>query len=220
MRSIIFFFFSMKKYLYGFIGVLAMVVLTGTGCASSNTATRVETGAEVDGPVSVTYEGEAENIEDEEAKNEEVVATTSEKTPTSSESMEKKEEGIAIKLEEKSGATDDTSNQNGVMLKGDTKVDVEVKAGAEVAINIGAKNFEFSQEEIKVKKGDTVKITLTSTQGFHDWKLDEFKAATKQVNTGETATVEFVADKAGTFEYYCSIGSHRQMGMVGKLIVE
>jgi uncharacterized cupredoxin-like copper-binding protein len=50
--------------------------------------------------------------------------------------------------------------------------------------------------------------------------VDEFDARTVIVQPGQTAEVEFVADKTGTFEYYCSVGTHRQMGMVGKLIVE
>lgn len=81
-------------------------------------------------------------------------------------------------------------------------------------------NFAFSQKEIRVKKGDTVRINLTSKDGFHDFVIDEFNAATDGVQTGESVSVEFVADKAGSFEYYCSIGSHRQLGMKGALIVE
>lgn len=85
---------------------------------------------------------------------------------------------------------------------------------------ISGKNFTFSQKEIRVKKGDRVKIDFTSTDGFHDWVIDEFAAATEKVNTGGSTSVEFVADQVGTFEYYCSVGQHRAMGMVGKLIVE
>lgn len=82
-------------------------------------------------------------------------------------------------------------------------------------------NFSFSLKEMKVKKGDTVKVTFKNVEGSHDWILDEFAGAkTKILKAGESETVEFVADKTGTFEYYCSVGQHRQMGMVGKLIVE
>ena len=86
--------------------------------------------------------------------------------------------------------------------------------------NLSARNFAFSQTEIRVKKGDTVKIVLASADGFHDWAVDEFNAKTERVNTGATTEVEFTADKIGSFQYYCSVGQHRQMGMVGNLIVE
>lgn len=85
---------------------------------------------------------------------------------------------------------------------------------------ITGENFRFSLSEMKVRKGDTVRVTFKSTSGFHNWTIDEFHAATKQLTAGEQETVKFVADKAGVFEYYCSVGTHRQMGMKGTLIVE
>lgn len=81
-------------------------------------------------------------------------------------------------------------------------------------------NFKFSPSEIKVKKGDTVKITFKNTSGIHNLFIDEFNVATKTIQAGQEETVQFIADKAGTFEYYCSVGTHRAMGMVGKFIVE
>ncbi|TSC78827.1 MAG: plastocyanin [Parcubacteria group bacterium Gr01-1014_29] len=95
---------------------------------------------------------------------------------------------------------------------------VEARPLKEIAIT--GKNFEFSQKEIRVKKGDFVRINFSSTDGLHDWVVDEFNAKTTQVNTGQSSSVDFVADKAGTFEFYCGVGTHRKMGMIGKLIVE
>lgn len=80
-------------------------------------------------------------------------------------------------------------------------------------------NFSFIPNVMNVKKGDRVKITFKNKEGFHDLKIDEFGVATPQIKAGEEATVEFVADKVGSFDYYCSVGSHRQMGMVGKLTI-
>ena len=84
-----------------------------------------------------------------------------------------------------------------------------------------ANNFSFTASApLTVKKGDKVRIVLQNTDGFHDLKIDEFGVATKKLNAGMSDAVEFTADKAGTFEYYCSIGNHRMMGMKGTLIVE
>lgn len=91
----------------------------------------------------------------------------------------------------------------------------------EKTFEIEASSFKFNPATITVKEGDTVKIILTNKGGMHDFVVDEFEGAkTKRLNTGETDTITFVADKAGTYEYYCSVGNHRQMGMVGKLIVQ
>ena len=74
--------------------------------------------------------------------------------------------------------------------------------------------------DLEVSLGDTVRVEFTSTQGFHDWVVDGFNAATEMVRVGNTSFAEFKADKKGTFEYYCSVGSHRVSGMKGKLVVE
>ncbi len=85
---------------------------------------------------------------------------------------------------------------------------------------VAGTNFKYSVEEIRVKKGDTVRIVFTSESGFHDWVVDEFDARTKQLQAPGSETIEFVADEVGEFEYYCSVGQHRANGMVGTLIVE
>lgn len=86
--------------------------------------------------------------------------------------------------------------------------------------NLENKGLTFTASEMKVKKGDRVKVTFTVKQGMHDFTLDEFGIQTKTMKVGESDTVEFVADKAGSFEYYCSVTGHRQAGMKGMLIVE
>lgn len=85
---------------------------------------------------------------------------------------------------------------------------------------ISGQNFSFNPNKLSVKKGDRVKITFKNSDGFHDFVIDEFGAATKQTKAPTTEVLEFIADKVGTFEYYCSVGSHRSMGMVGTLTVE
>src|SRR3989344_2474578 len=95
----------------------------------------------------------------------------------------------------------------------------------EKVFTLTGENYKFildgkESPELKVKEGDKVIIKFTNTAGLHNWILDEFNVATKQVKTGESSSVEFIADKKGTFEYYCSVGGHRFEGMKGNLIVE
>ncbi len=93
--------------------------------------------------------------------------------------------------------------------------------GPTKTFTLDTKEFAFSVKEIKVKKGDSVTVTLTNSGAMpHNWVVDEFNANTQTITNGKTDSVTFTADKVGTFEYYCSIGQHRANGMVGKLIVE
>jgi len=98
---------------------------------------------------------------------------------------------------------------SGDLLTGETK-----------EFTISGKNFSFDPSSITVKKGDKVKITFNNTQGFHDFKIDKYGVATKQFNSPGTEVLEFIAYEAGSFEYYCSVGSHKAMGMKGTLKVE
>lgn len=87
-------------------------------------------------------------------------------------------------------------------------------------ITVTGQNFSFTPSTITVKKGDKVKLTFKNAGGVHDFTIDELGVKTKQIPGGQSDTVEFIADKAGTFEYYCSVGNHRQLGMKGTLTVE
>jgi cytochrome c oxidase subunit 2 len=88
------------------------------------------------------------------------------------------------------------------------------------SFDVTGENYEFSDKEIRVKRGETVRINFTSQDGFHDLVVEGYDERTPQLSTGQSATIEFVADQTGTFTYYCSVGNHRAMGMEGKLIVE
>lgn len=118
---------------------------------------------------------------------------------------------------------DDGAMMEGDAMEGDSMMeggDHMMMDGEVKVFTIEGSNFKFLPNSMTVKKGDTVRVVFKNTGGFHDFVIDEFNVATKQINGGSEETVEFVADKAGSFEYYCSVGSHRQMGMVGTLTVQ
>lgn len=86
---------------------------------------------------------------------------------------------------------------------------------------VAGTDFKFNPDSMTVNKGDTVRVVFTNTDESmpHDWVIDEFNARTKQLQPGQSETIEFVADQSGEFEFYCSVGNHRAQGMVGTLTV-
>lgn len=86
--------------------------------------------------------------------------------------------------------------------------------------DVVASQFEFTPGTITVKKGDTVKLNLSSEDVPHGFSLAVFDIS-ETLSPGKTTTVEFVADQAGTFNFICNIvcGSGHS-GMTGQLIVE
>lgn len=124
-----------------------------------------------------------------------------------------------------SSGSDDSGNSGASDSSGNNAINDGNEASDVRTFVLTGENFKFvmngvNNPDIVVNKGDKVRIEFSSTQGFHDWVVDEFNAATQQVrDTDEATFVEFTADKAGTFEYYCSVGEHRANGMKGNLIV-
>lgn len=84
----------------------------------------------------------------------------------------------------------------------------------------GLDDFSFSPNEISVNEGDTVRIRFVNSGEMpHDLVINELGVATDVLQGGEEEVIEFVADRAGTFEFHCSVGQHREFGMFGTLIV-
>lgn len=88
------------------------------------------------------------------------------------------------------------------------------------SFSIVAKNWVFEPATITVKKGDTVKLSIKSVDVDHGFALSAFNV-NKPLKPGQTTTVEFVADKTGSFTFFCSVfcGSGHS-GMRGTLVVE
>jgi plastocyanin len=122
---------------------------------------------------------------------------------------------IAPTIEESTKMNNNSANN----LPANSSAEKEVSQKIMV-IEVKGSPFKFEPNEIRVKSGAKVLINFISEKGMHDWVVDEFNARTKIIKDGETDSVEFTADKVGTFEYYCSVGNHRAMGMKGNLIVE
>lgn len=67
-----------------------------------------------------------------------------------------------------------------------------------------AKQFEFNPAAITVNKGDTVRLTITSLDVPHGFRINEFNVNAR-IEPGKPAAVEFIADKSGTFTFFCSV---------------
>lgn len=86
--------------------------------------------------------------------------------------------------------------------------------------NIIAKQWSFEPAEIIVNQGDKVKLNLTSVDVPHSLAINEF-GINQFIKPGETAVVEFTADKLGEFTFYCNVfcgQGHQEQ--TGRLIVQ
>lgn len=90
-------------------------------------------------------------------------------------------------------------------------------AGSEVReIIITASNFEFDPKEIRVKKGEKIKLTFENKEGAHGLSIPDLNIDLKQ-----PGSVEFMAEQTGEFAMKCSVmcgAGHAKM--TGTFIVE
>lgn len=96
---------------------------------------------------------------------------------------------------------------------------VPVSAPQERTFRIDARQFAYSPSELKVNAGDKVTIELISNDVVHGLYLDGYNVSV-EADPGQTATLSFTAEKAGSFRFRCNVtcGAMHPF-MIGKLTV-
>ena len=89
-----------------------------------------------------------------------------------------------------------------------------------VHISLVAKRYEFVPNVIRVKKGQSVTLEISTADVQHGFRVKEL-GIDESIQKGRPATVTFKADKAGEFTLECDVvcGRHHD-DMTGKIIVE
>ncbi len=93
--------------------------------------------------------------------------------------------------------------------------------GAETKeVAMTAKKYEFSPNTVEVNAGTRIVFKITALDREHGFEIANTKGGCVKIKKGETATVEYLADKPGTVEFrccvFCGTGHH---GMKGKIVV-
>ena len=95
----------------------------------------------------------------------------------------------------------------------------ETSTGKTKEISVTARQWEFEPNPIIVSKGDKVKLSIKSIDVTHGFALPDF-GINSRLNPGETTVIEFMADKTGSFSFFCSVQCGSGHGdMRGTLIV-
>ena len=114
-----------------------------------------------------------------------------------------------------------TSQQGAEAVDGGTSsAQTSIPTGSVKEFTVNGSSFAFDPATITVNKGDTVKITFIDGDGRHDLVVDGYNVSTKTLSEGGSDIIQFVSDKTGSFEYYCSVANHRDLGMKGVLVVQ
>ncbi len=78
-------------------------------------------------------------------------------------------------------------------------------AGAGVReIRIVASQFAYDPPEVRVKKGEKVRLVVTSKDVVHGLAIREYNV-NRQITAGQEIAVEFEANREGRFFMYCTV---------------
>ncbi len=114
----------------------------------------------------------------------------------------------------------DTAQSQTTPANADEKM--QQMAESDQTLDITMTNFEYSQNTINAKPGETITVNLSVGSGSHDFVIDELNVQSETLGGSSTGTVTFTVpeDAAGeTYAFYCSIGNHRSLGMEGQLVI-
>jgi nitrosocyanin len=86
-------------------------------------------------------------------------------------------------------------------------------------VEVAARQFEFDPATIEVREGEQVRLDVTSQDVTHGFAIEEL-GIDEALPPHETKTIEFTADKAGTYVFRCSVYCGKgHNDMKGQLVV-
>lgn len=94
-------------------------------------------------------------------------------------------------------------------------------ADAQQGFTVEGSEFAFSPKVLTVSAGQKVRVTFINKGAVsHNFVIDGVING-PVISGGSKTVITFSApDKAGAYPMYCSVGSHRSLGMEGQLVVK
>jgi plastocyanin len=128
---------------------------------------------------------------------------------------------VILGMGDKTTTTSETANNsagNEAAMEAEN-INTTVDDSGTTVVEVTGGGYAFEPNLIFAKKGQPLKIVLTSTDTMHDFTIDALDVKTEIAQAGDSVEVEFTPNEAGEFEFYCSVGDHKAQGMVGTLVV-
>lgn len=113
----------------------------------------------------------------------------------------------------------DGGNKN---ISGETVQEIgpQTNSGEIKEFTMTAKQWKFEPNTITVNQGDLVRLKITSIDVAHGIAIPGYRI-NEYLSPGQTISIEFTADRKGTFPFACSVSCGvGHSGMSGKIIVK
>jgi heme/copper-type cytochrome/quinol oxidase subunit 2 len=73
-------------------------------------------------------------------------------------------------------------------------------------VTVTVRDSGFDPPRLEVRHNDLVEITVVAEGGPHAFTIDAYRIA-KRATPGHPSTLEFRADRVGSFPFYCTLAS-------------
>jgi heme/copper-type cytochrome/quinol oxidase subunit 2 len=74
------------------------------------------------------------------------------------------------------------------------------------SLEVSVSRAGFQPSSLTIRRGETVRVVLTSTDGEHCFAIDALRIE-KRIVPGRPTRFDLIADTAGTYTYYCCLES-------------
>jgi uncharacterized cupredoxin-like copper-binding protein len=96
-------------------------------------------------------------------------------------------------------------------------------AGAAGTVDLSATDFKFTPSDPSVNSGDVTFTMKNDGQTAHSLEIEDVNGSDQEIEgdvaPGQSGTLK-VNLKPGTYEFYCPVDDHKQMGMTGEITVK
>ncbi len=191
----------------GTVTIAAVLLLTGAGCAKKDAATNGTVNQNTNA-AAVTNVNSTSN----QNVNQSATTNTTTNSTTNTSANQNTNQGAATNTTTNTSANQSTNES---LAANTNEARPETKE-----FSITAQRWQFTPATITVNEGDTVKLTITSVDVTHGFSLPTF-GVNETLNPNSPVTVEFTADRTGSFTWSCTVfcGSGHS-GMSGTLVVQ
>ena len=96
---------------------------------------------------------------------------------------------------------------------------LQAASASDRVVQVTAERYKFTPATIRLRVGEAVVLELTTLDRRHGFQVPDLKID-ETIEPGKVTRVKIVPDKAGTYEFHCSVfcgSGHEEMS--GELVV-
>jgi len=94
-------------------------------------------------------------------------------------------------------------------------------AGGGIVVRVSFTDFKFAPPTVEAPADKKFTLALTNTGSVeHDFTVDALNLKISVPPNGKVKTQEVGPLKAGTYDLYCAVAGHKELGMIAKLVAK